>query len=137
MAWIDIPVNDWDAFNTHASRFAVGMPGMAYAFRGQASSSWNLDTSLVRTLHKTVTIPKAIEIERRALLEFQSQAHLHLPTSLLPDRDDLGTWWSLMQHYGAPTRLLDWTGSAFVAAYFAVEKMEPFGMCILGHWRSG
>ena len=61
------------------------------------------------------------QVEQRLLAQFESRAHHHvtagqLQTSFFAYRM---ARWSIMQHYGAPTRLLDWTASAYVAAYFA------------------
>ena len=67
----------------------------------------------------TPGLSSALEIEKAALDRFKANAHSHLPGPI-PGDNDILEWWAIMQHYGAPTRLLDWTLSPYVAAYFAV-----------------
>lgn len=52
--------------------------------------------------------------------EFRRRAHHYL--SDLPRRDEDLEWLALMQHHGVPTRLLDWTRSSQVAAFFAAQS---------------
>jgi len=99
----------------------VERPGR-WVFRGQKAS----DTTLMTTLERAVgefypdAPRKSFAIESRLLQEFRRRAHQYLE-SLPPEYDTLD-WLALMRHYGAPTRLLDWTNSFFVAAYFALKE---------------
>lgn len=56
----------------------------------------------------------------RMLDEFKRKARPFLET--IPSNDF--EWLFLMQHYGVPTRLLDWTTNALVALFFAVEYLD-------------
>jgi hypothetical protein len=64
------------------------------------------------------TPPTLRDHEQRILSNFKSRALPHLERVPTDDWE----WLAIGQHFGLATRLLDWTRSALVAAYFAVEE---------------
>lgn len=118
-------VKNWQHFIAIVDMYDMGPPHQPiFLFRGQADSSWSLVPSLIRMARGCALKPEHISsLEEQLLQEFMKQAHLHLPSETIPIKGDLLSWWTLMQHHHAPTRLLDWTYSPFVALYFACEQL--------------
>ena len=92
-----------------------------WAFRGQNHAMHPLYSSLSRYLKTFRVDQKAWRAqEERILRIFKRKAHNYL--SPIPDYADHFQWLALMEHHGAPTRLLDFTWSPYVAAFFALES---------------
>jgi FRG domain len=95
-----------------------------WAFRGQSNADLPLYSALSRYfLYAGVHRDAWAGQEERILRIFQRKAHLFL--THVPPEGDSFQWLGLMQHHGAPTRLLDLTWSPYVAAFFALERGSP------------
>jgi hypothetical protein len=57
--------------------------------------------------------------EQNILVQFKKLVR-NYPIANPPDDEDIIGWLALMQHYGGPSRLLDWTRSSHIALYFAL-----------------
>lgn len=91
-----------------------------FAFRGQSDSNWKLTSSLERMVNQS---EKNRIYEDFYLNQFRKKFPLYSKDFESP-KNKL-SWLSLMQHYGVPTRLIDFTTSPFVALYFAIENLNP------------
>jgi hypothetical protein len=112
----------------------------AWCFRGQRETEWPLQTSLERITRVSYSrgdSSGSFQLNRKAqqeqlLSRFRQMVPNYLPD--LPPSEDLSSWLSLMQHYGVPTLLLDWTRSAEVAMYFALEEEPQLGAKCSAVW---
>lgn len=122
----EITLESWDEFNRIIRKDRYHR----WIFRGQSNYIWPLESSLLRAFRDAETVGamaveyptnerRRLSIETAIIDKFKANAHLYL--SSLPEKNDQISWISLMQHHGTPTRMLDFSFSPFVAAYFAIE----------------
>jgi len=113
-------ISSWRELLERYEELKVGQ----WCFRGDCCRPGGFKTSLERAAidrwgRQWSEMP---EIEEGLLRRFKREAHLYLTNE--PAEGDLIGWLSLMRHHGAPTRLMDWSYSFFVAVHFAMERSE-------------
>ena len=88
--------------------------GVDMIYRGQSSSSYELKSSVGRIKGYS------IDVEKELFLEFKKR---YQPYAKEYPETDLELLF-MAQHYGVPTRLLDWTFNPLIALYFASVPMD-------------
>lgn len=117
----DITVDSWtdlqdalfnDSWDDKLARFRS-----PYVYRGLPLANYRMYTSLMR-----LGGPYE-KVERHLLRNFRKYASNN---ALTRQFNSIWNWLAVAQHYGLPTRLLDWTYSPYVALHFVTADIQNF-----------
>lgn len=108
------------------ARDAVAATG--WIFRGHSSCRWPLKAGVHRLSEvHDANLDQIVAYERSLLSEFKRRARIFLQSRPSSDWE----WMVLAQHFGLPTRILDWTVNPLIGLFFAVwdaAEVEHDGM---------
>ena len=98
----------------------IELRGKRWLCRGQSQYYDGLTPKIDRGSRRNLSRPKKLTLERRSIDLFRETARFFAhPGEQGALVDDIVAL-MVLRHYGVPTRLLDWSRSPYVAAYFAV-----------------
>ncbi len=131
--FVSVPIDSWGEFVKYTDK--QRQSDSLWIYRGMSQYNYPLKSSLERAMKLwDMPLRDAYKIERQMIREFRRRYSDE-------DRDlvvaDTLYCLALMQHFGAPTRLLDFTYSHFVAAYFALKQLRRCAIwAINANWLS-
>ena len=132
-----VRLKSWKSFTRHIEALAVESERIrektaghvsAPVFRGQASARWTLATTLERESGPDVplshfythTVYPSLRMLRGELgIDLPPLGDLNIPIRDIPRLLPIQEQMAMLRHFGAPSPLLDWSYSPYVAAYFA------------------
>ena len=115
--------NKWEDYKKWVGEVIKGKK--EYFYRGQLDASWKLQTTFHRIVgRKGLTLSLNDYLTKVIPVVHYYVSAWHNEIINIKDPNEFSSFLSLLQHYGFPTPLLDWTMSPYIAAYFAFREVD-------------
>lgn len=115
-------LESWREYTELLEHDFFNRPNVQLAFRGQRRFDWELAPSLGRLAANGI-VTEILANEQLGLFRKAIRGRI-LDHSLLEDGPEDDELWSIGQHHGLMTPMLDWSYSPYVGLFFAFEKED-------------